>query len=501
MTDYSDHTLQEQITASGAAFQDHIDNHPSGSGEVTLEQLTTTSGDIVDQIPTDYVTSSQLTTTSGDIVDQIPSLSGYATEAYVDNAVSTISGGGATSSGCDCDATQVEFYIEPGGYYLGDGTTNSGTEDATPAMTSSNTPAPYEVTADVTYSSYYPWEAFANDGGNYWMGTNDTSDHWIKFNFGASGVVINKYRWRTADHGNAGDRSPKDWELQGSYNDSDWTTLHSASGISYYGQDTWGPWYGFDNVGVYNYYRMYITDTLTTNNTYVQIGEIEFIEAELHVPAPRYFLQEGDLTSVSGALVALDYALNTVSGDLTAQHETAQIEFININSDGATVTGTGYATPAMTSNTIPEPYAVSADQTYSTDYPWRAFDQSSAGSSHWMSGSSVLPHWLQFYFGEGNGKVINKYRLFSGDNSFSDDRFPNAWKIQGSHDGSDWVDLDDETLETYQGNETWTEWYTFENTIPYTYYRLYITSDFNSTNYTEVAEVQFVEAEPYNDFN
>lgn len=46
-------------------------------------QLTTASGDIIAQIPTDYVTLQQLLTTSGDLVLQIPSLTGYATQSWV----------------------------------------------------------------------------------------------------------------------------------------------------------------------------------------------------------------------------------------------------------------------------------------------------------------------------------------------------------------------------------------------------------------------------------
>jgi DUF4097 and DUF4098 domain-containing protein YvlB len=62
------------------------------------EELTTVSGDIVSQIGVGGVTQEQLTTTSGDIVSQIPSLSGYATESWVninfpDNSeITTISG-------------------------------------------------------------------------------------------------------------------------------------------------------------------------------------------------------------------------------------------------------------------------------------------------------------------------------------------------------------------------------------------------------------------------
>jgi hypothetical protein len=77
-----------------------------GTGEtgsyVTQNKLTTTSGDIITQIPSlaEYATQlwvnsgfptlTKLTTTSGDIITQIPSLSGYATQSWVNSDFATI---------------------------------------------------------------------------------------------------------------------------------------------------------------------------------------------------------------------------------------------------------------------------------------------------------------------------------------------------------------------------------------------------------------------------
>ena len=64
MTDYSDYTLQDQITASGAVLQDHLDNHPSG--EVSLAQLTTTSGDIISYVDQEVSTLPSIVSTELD---------------------------------------------------------------------------------------------------------------------------------------------------------------------------------------------------------------------------------------------------------------------------------------------------------------------------------------------------------------------------------------------------------------------------------------------------
>ena len=66
----------------------------------SVAEITTISGDIVAQIPSvsDFVTDAEITTISGDIVAQIPSLSGYATESYVDTAVSGVNASGWSGS-------------------------------------------------------------------------------------------------------------------------------------------------------------------------------------------------------------------------------------------------------------------------------------------------------------------------------------------------------------------------------------------------------------------
>ncbi|RPJ55976.1 MAG: hypothetical protein EHM12_11110 [Dehalococcoidia bacterium] len=63
----------DPVNSYDLATKNYVDNHvPTISGYVTEEYLTTVSGDIVAQIPTDYVSDSEMTTISGDIVAQIP---------------------------------------------------------------------------------------------------------------------------------------------------------------------------------------------------------------------------------------------------------------------------------------------------------------------------------------------------------------------------------------------------------------------------------------------
>jgi DUF4097 and DUF4098 domain-containing protein YvlB len=86
-------------------------------------QLVTTSGDLVAQITTDYITHIELTTISGDIVAQFPSLAGYATELWVNNGF--ISNEGMTTISGDLvsqiaagDVSQAELLTTSGDIVL-----------------------------------------------------------------------------------------------------------------------------------------------------------------------------------------------------------------------------------------------------------------------------------------------------------------------------------------------------------------------------------------------
>jgi hypothetical protein len=98
-------TTAQLTTTSG----DIVAQIPSLSGYATITQLTTTSGDIMNHVELDFISNSEMTTISGDVIAQIPSLAGYVTTVqltttsgdilsyvssnYIDNGeMSTISG-------------------------------------------------------------------------------------------------------------------------------------------------------------------------------------------------------------------------------------------------------------------------------------------------------------------------------------------------------------------------------------------------------------------------
>jgi len=329
-----------------------------GSGDVTLEMLTTTSGDIVDQIPsiTGYATQSwvsenyidnnemttisgdviayidqeistvsggsgitqeQLTTTSGDIVDQIPSLSGYATQ----NWVTTVSGDIISQ----VPTTASEISARLSGYYVysPDGSANLQVDSITPVMTSNTAPSPFVVSVDSYYdANYVAFKAFNQDGGSTFWNSQHVLPHWIKVDLG-SARKITKYRWRAVNRSFHESRSPSTWTIEGSNDNLAWDGLDSRSGVGTPGMNQWTSYYTFTNNSFYRYYRMYITANTLMVDGYIELGELHFVEAHLVLISTFNYLEVDTDTSVSGALITLDTNVYehiiTTSGVLAGQ--------------------------------------------------------------------------------------------------------------------------------------------------------------------------------------
>jgi len=118
--------------------------------------------------------------------------------------------------------------------------------------------------------------------------------------------------------------------------------------------------------------------------------------------------------------------------------------------------------PTMTANNAPSGVA-SASQEQSASYPaWKAMDKN--GGTRW-SASGAMPQWLQYQF--ASGKVIKGYEFIAAYATQN----PSNFTLQASNDGSNWTILDTQT-----GKSALTQYYTFSNTVAYTYYRLNVTA-------------------------
>lgn len=141
--------------------------------------------------------------------------------------------------------------------------------------------------------------------------------------------------------------------------------------------------------------------------------------------------------------------------------------------------------PSMTSNISHNPVVASESSKYSTSYAaWKAFD-SKDDSARWQSSS--IPAWIKIDF--YNPKAISKYKIFGVSASGSN---PDDWVFQGSNDDINWIDLNSQAGQAGIMLDQFAE-YTFDNTTPYRFYRIYVTKAGNGASYTYISEIEMYE--------
>lgn len=145
------------------------------------------------------------------------------------------------------------------------------TTTAIPTMTSDTAPSGVAFAKDF-YTGNNPWKAF-NVAQLGWIANGSGLPSWIGYQFPA-GTNIVQYSFRPWFNDNYPARTPKAWKFQGSNNGSTYTDLDSQSG--------WVPQnstdyvsFSFANETEYIYYRMYITETQTTPQSYPGIGGLK----------------------------------------------------------------------------------------------------------------------------------------------------------------------------------------------------------------------------------
>ncbi len=143
-------------------------------------------------------------------------------------------------------------------------------------------------------------------------------------------------------------------------------------------------------------------------------------------------------------------------------------------------TGT-YATNQCTSGTA------TAQENSAGKPATNAFDDIT--TTYW-SNDGNLPIWLKYNFGNDNGKVIAKYRIYYEGGSY--DASPKDWTFQASNDGSSWITLDTRTNQNW-GSNSWKE-YTFKNEVRYSNYRILISDNKGtSDDYVYINEMEMQE--------
>ena len=144
--------------------------------------------------------------------------------------------------------------------------------------------------------------------------------------------------------------------------------------------------------------------------------------------------------------------------------------------------------PQMTSNTTPSPYVIQASSSYSTYYPFRAFDDYATSSYFWYINNVTPPqggHYLKVDFGSGVAKKVSKITLtsllISGSNYGIKD-----WELWASNDDVNYTKL----TQGVQANNSQLCGYNFTNDTGYRYYRLNILSSYYSLNGSTVGMIE-----------
>lgn len=125
-------------------------------------------------------------------------------------------------------------------------------------MSDYNVPAPYVVSEGSHSSNYYAWRCFNDEGSSPWSWLSASSNpDWVKIDLGPGNThKLNNYSIKGYPSPST-DRSPKDWIMYGSNNDSDWHTLDTVTD-----ETGWGS----------SELRNFTCDTITTEYRYFRLS-------------------------------------------------------------------------------------------------------------------------------------------------------------------------------------------------------------------------------------
>ncbi len=126
-------------------------------------------------------------------------------------------------------------------------------------------------------AGHLPSGAFDNTLTLIWTSANTAHPHWLKYDFGVgNSYVVTQYTIQARNDGFQS-RTPKDFKIQGSNDDSSWTDLDIQTGITYGNGEkkTFNTFSEGNNTTSYRYYRIY--STVSDGGNYSSIGEMEYM--------------------------------------------------------------------------------------------------------------------------------------------------------------------------------------------------------------------------------
>jgi len=115
-----------------------------------------------------------------------------------------------------------------------------------------------------------------------------------------------------------------------------------------------------------------------------------------------------------------------------------------------------------------------------------------AVNTWWASENTLgMPQWWKYDFGVGVSWAIGKLIAYP-----SSTIGPNAFKVEGSNNDSDW----DELYSGNMANGLGPQEFTWDNTTAYRYIRVYVTSVFGASSYVVIRELEAMEQLPAGGF-
>lgn len=226
------------------------------------------------------------------------------------------------------------------------------TSEPFPYMTAASLPSPYVVSASTEKLTNYAYKAFDGVNGIDGVWAANSTTGWLKKDFGSPVVLSGKYSiigWITAYGGSTA--APKSWTLDGSNNDSDWTTLDTQTNYTSFADGAYST-FSFTNTTAYRYYRI----NITANNTHASL--VTVVELLLPGHSLDTSVADGDsLSAISAQTYKTIRLVHTLARD-SVSDATPKLHYREVSWLGAEIdskygaVGTGAGSSANTELSI-----------------------------------------------------------------------------------------------------------------------------------------------------
>lgn len=153
-------------------------------------------------------------------------------------------------------------------------------------------------------------------------------------------------------------------------------------------------------------------------------------------------------------------------------------------------------TPAMTSNTTPTPFVISAGSQHGTNAAFCAFDQLQRGvEDSWHSAANPGANaWLQIDLGVT--RTLSKYNMRTrGGVETALNTKPYSWTLSGSDAGAVWTAVDTQTAVSWPNNATNSPGYqllefSLPASVDFRFFRFTFDLTGSGRNYVSVGEIE-----------